>query len=61
LILANSCCISVTPNLTCSISSITFLGTVSHPILPGKPNASHMCARINLHTHDRQKSVIPLQ
>jgi hypothetical protein len=27
---------------------------VSHPILQGKPNASHMCARINLHTHDRQ-------
>jgi hypothetical protein len=34
---------------------------VSHPILQGKPNASHMCARINLHTHDRQKCVIPLQ
>jgi hypothetical protein len=28
---------------------------VSHPILQGKPNASHVCARINLHTHDRQK------
>jgi hypothetical protein len=27
---------------------------LSHPILQGKPNASHMCARINLHTHDRQ-------
>jgi hypothetical protein len=27
---------------------------MSHPILQGKPNASHMCARINLHTHDRQ-------
>jgi hypothetical protein len=27
---------------------------VSHPILQGKPNASHVCARINLHTHDRQ-------
>jgi hypothetical protein len=27
---------------------------VSHPILQGKPNASHMCSRINLHTHDRQ-------
>jgi hypothetical protein len=26
----------------------------SHPILQGKPNASHVCARINLHTHDRQ-------
>jgi hypothetical protein len=34
---------------------------VSHPILQGKPNASYMCARVNLHTHDRQKSVIPLQ
>jgi hypothetical protein len=34
---------------------------LSHPILQGKPNASHVCARINLHTHDRQKSVIPLQ
>jgi hypothetical protein len=34
---------------------------VSHPILQGKPNASHMCARINLHTHDRQTNVIPLQ
>jgi hypothetical protein len=34
---------------------------LSHPILQGKPNASHMCARINLHTHDRQKNVIPLQ
>jgi hypothetical protein len=34
---------------------------LSHLILQGKPNASHMCARINLHTHDRQKSVIPLQ
>jgi hypothetical protein len=27
---------------------------LSHPILQGKPNASHVCARINLHTHDRQ-------
>jgi hypothetical protein len=27
---------------------------VSQPILQGKPNASHMCARIKLHTHDRQ-------
>jgi predicted aspartyl protease len=27
---------------------------MSHPILQGKPNASHVCARINLHTHDRQ-------
>jgi hypothetical protein len=27
---------------------------VSHPILQGKPNASHVCARIILHTHDRQ-------
>jgi hypothetical protein len=27
---------------------------VSHPILQGKPNASHMCARIDLHTHDGQ-------
>jgi hypothetical protein len=27
---------------------------VSHPILQAKPNASHVCARINLHTHDRQ-------
>jgi hypothetical protein len=27
---------------------------LSHPILQGKPNASHMCARIKLHTHDRQ-------
>jgi hypothetical protein len=34
---------------------------VSHPILQGKPNASHVCTKINLHTHDRQKSVIPLQ
>jgi hypothetical protein len=30
---------------------------VSHPIY--KENASHMCARINLHTYYRQKSVIP--
>jgi hypothetical protein len=29
-------------------------GRVSHLILQGKPNASHVCARINLHTHDRQ-------
>jgi hypothetical protein len=29
--------------------------SLSHPILQGKPNASHVCARINLHTHDRQK------
>jgi hypothetical protein len=28
--------------------------TVSHPILQGKPNASHVCARIILHTHVRQ-------
>jgi hypothetical protein len=35
-------------------------GRMSHLILQGKPNASHMCARIKLHTHDRQKSVIPL-
>jgi hypothetical protein len=28
--------------------------TVSHPILQGKPKASHVCARIILHTHDRQ-------
>jgi hypothetical protein len=34
--------------------------SMSHPILQGKLNASHMCTRINLHTHDRQKSVIPL-
>jgi hypothetical protein len=27
---------------------------VSHPILQGKPNASHVCARIIFHTHDRQ-------
>jgi hypothetical protein len=27
---------------------------MSHPILQGKPNASHVCARIILHTHDRQ-------
>jgi hypothetical protein len=27
---------------------------LSHPILQGKPNASHVCARIILHTHDRQ-------
>jgi hypothetical protein len=27
---------------------------MSHPILQGKPNASHMCVRIKLHTHDRQ-------
>jgi hypothetical protein len=24
------------------------------PDLTRKPNASHVCARINLHTHDRQ-------
>jgi hypothetical protein len=29
------------------------LSPLSHLILQGKPNASHMCARINLHTHDR--------
>jgi hypothetical protein len=28
--------------------------SLSHLILHGKPNASHVCARINLHTHDRQ-------
>jgi hypothetical protein len=28
-------------------------GFLSHPILQGKPNASHMCARI-IYTHDRQ-------
>jgi hypothetical protein len=28
---------------------------LSHLILRGKPNASHMCARIRLHTYDRQK------
>jgi hypothetical protein len=27
---------------------------VSHPILQGKLNAFHVCARINIHTHDRQ-------
>jgi hypothetical protein len=25
-----------------------------HPILQGKPNASHICVRIKLHTYDRQ-------
>jgi hypothetical protein len=29
-------------------------GPLSHLILQGKPNASHVCAKINLHTHDRQ-------
>jgi hypothetical protein len=27
---------------------------LSHPTLQGKPNASHVCARMILHTHDRQ-------
>jgi hypothetical protein len=27
---------------------------MSHPILQGKPIASHVCAKIILHTHDRQ-------
>jgi len=26
--------------------------TMSHPVYEGKPNASHMCARISLHTYD---------
>ena len=25
---------------------------MSHPVYEGKPNASHMCARISLHTYD---------
>ena len=25
---------------------------LSHPVYEGKPNASHMCARISLHTYD---------
>jgi hypothetical protein len=33
---------------------------MSHPISEEKPNASHMCARIKLHTYDRHKSVISL-
>jgi hypothetical protein len=28
--------------------------SLSHPILQGKPSASHVCPRINLQTHDRQ-------
>jgi hypothetical protein len=35
-----------------------FGGSLSHVISGEKPNASHMCARIKLHTYDRQKSVI---
>jgi hypothetical protein len=34
--------------------SVVLRPLLSHPILQGKPNASHMCARIILHTHDRQ-------
>jgi hypothetical protein len=33
---------------------------LSHVISGEKPNASHMCARIKLHTYDRQKSVLSL-
>jgi hypothetical protein len=29
--------------------------TVSHQFFEEKPSASHMCARISLHTYDRQK------
>jgi hypothetical protein len=39
---------------------IDYCGTLSHPILQGKPNASHMCARI-IYTHMIDKTrVIPL-
>jgi hypothetical protein len=38
----------------CTLPTAPASCRLSHPILQGKPNASHMCARIKLHTHDRQ-------
>jgi hypothetical protein len=41
-------------------AEITTGAALSHPILQGKPNASHMCARI-IYTHMIDKTrVIPL-
>jgi hypothetical protein len=37
-----------------AIRSLGLGGWVSHLFSEGKPSASHMCARISLHTYDRQ-------
>jgi hypothetical protein len=42
------------PGTRAKLHKVEAAEEVSHLILQGKPNASYMCARIKLHTHDRQ-------